>query len=228
MYKIDFFNERYDSNMAKIVKPKYHGDYFSANSHKNIVFGDYLTAVAYGFQSSDQVVIDHKANHYGTYLNAEWAQTFAGDTIAASTGSPVWDGQKGKDIVDIVKGKNVKQTNSTEEYVTDRIKRLFNHNKLAVQMRTDLFTLPLTDNEIKDAQLKRVCNGKLKRVCNANPRSYIPLHTLSNYSDTIEAVTQLQFSVADTAPVESDNSSYGSYLRAPTSRPVEVSNWSLE
>lgn len=196
MYKIDFFNERYDPKIAKLVEPFYHGDYFEASYSENVVFGDYLTGVTYGFDSNNVIVVDLKPNFYGIYQNAEWAQYFAGDTLNTSNGKPVFDGQKGKDVV-IGNVKNIK----TDAFVTARLQRFFTEQTLAVQMQKDLYNAPLVEYEMKDAQRRFVCN--------ANPHSYIPLHTFSNYSDTLstpvaESESATTSTTGTTAARESD------------------------
>ena len=136
MYKIDFFTERYDSTIKKLVAPKFHGDYFKAvgDSANSTVFGDFLTGVTYGFsKDTEPVVVDTKSNFYGIYLNAEWAQYFSGDTMNSTANlptSPVWDGQKGKDVV-IGNVRKVK----TEPFVETHMKRLFTVQEESIQLR---------------------------------------------------------------------------------------------
>jgi hypothetical protein len=135
VYKINFFYERYDSTVKKLVAPKFHGDYFKAvdGATNSIVFGDFFTGVTYGFgKNTEPVVVDTKSNFYATYLNAEWATYFSGDTMNSTANlptSPVWDGQKGNDVV-IGNVRKVK----TEPFVETHMQRLFTEQEETIQM----------------------------------------------------------------------------------------------
>lgn len=189
MYKIDFFTKRYDSATAKTVEPFYHGDYFKSSSGSNLIFGDFLTASTYGFTSSTKVVLDLKSNFYAQYLNAEWAQFFSGDILNATIGTiPIWDGQKGSDVV---LGKKVPNS-KTATLLAARAKSFFT-NPMTVQILSDIYSTPIFNTAIKDAQARPVCTD--------NPQSYIPSHTLSDGS--IQALPHslpLPESVPDSLP----------------------------
>lgn len=162
MYKADFFYSRYGSATAKKVKPNIFGDFFHSSFQKNVVFGDYLTAVNYGFKSSSQLVADRSANFYGQYITV-WNTFFSGDTMN-STGTPMWDGQTGKDTV---LGSVV---SADAKVVATLVQRLFTDHNLTMQIVRDLYNFPNTDRKFKGANSRQACNP--------SSNSYIPSHEL--------------------------------------------------
>lgn len=180
VYKIGFFDQRYDSTTRKKVVPTYHGDSFFAQSSTNIVFGDFLNAATYGFPNGEEVKVirDRKVNFYGVYLNAEWAITWSSDTMDASAAEspPYWIRQKinGDTTGDVQKGK-------TDPLVEKGMQQFFGGQQFATQIRSDLLKFTTVPYSISD-------NVSLRAVCNKDDPgfSYVPSHTLSTYIVEVE------------------------------------------
>ena len=142
--EIGYYYQRYDSVTKKAVEPFVHGDKFVGTSPKNTMLGEFYTGIGYvRFDDSpDGFVFDDKANFYDTYDNAEWAINFDGDTFDVFDGASV-DGQKGQDEGDPNGGGKV----STLEQLT---KDLFYSHALIVQMKEDVYNVPIDPSTIGD------------------------------------------------------------------------------
>jgi hypothetical protein len=79
-YGLDFYNERYGSQVATEVEPSFHGDFFYGKSSSNVILGDYWTSYGYEQITTGEFIADEKSNAFGQFDNARWAK-FAGDTV---------------------------------------------------------------------------------------------------------------------------------------------------
>jgi len=70
--KIDFYEERYTSQVAKVVEPSLFGDHFFGESSDNAMLGEFVTAIGYGVHSDPSTfVFDSKARGtFDTFDNA--------------------------------------------------------------------------------------------------------------------------------------------------------------
>lgn len=185
LYKVEFYNERYGSKVAKEVKPFMHGDSFTGTSDNNTMLGDFFTGVAFRYKDANDFVYDDKANAFGVYENAEWAQFFDKDTFTVTSGTPVIDSQKGSEKVVGDANTNAK----TADIILEMLTMLFRDNTQARQMSQDL-----VQNSVRN-EFRKDMDKSL--VCTAPEAAFIPSHTNSTLMTKLKTSTSFS---ADSAP----------------------------
>ena len=75
LYTMEFYFQRYNSEVVKLVEPTLHGDFFTARSDSNIVFGDFLDAGTVRLNAGELSLA--KKTFYGQFLNAEVSSSTA-------------------------------------------------------------------------------------------------------------------------------------------------------
>ena len=144
---VEYYNERYDSQIAKVVDPLIHGDTFVGTSTSNSMLGEFYTGVGYVEYANDgsEYLFDDKYDAYDTFNNANFAINYDGDTFDVVDGAAV-DGQKGQDEGD-------SNGNSSVDTLDQLTKDLFYNHALIVQMKEDIYNTPIDPSTI-DGGLK--------------------------------------------------------------------------
>ncbi|CAB9505193.1 Kringle domain [Seminavis robusta] len=212
-YDIEFYAERYNSAIAKDVKPVLHGDFFFGDSATNVALGEYWTSFGYD-QPSGTFVHEDRADAFGQWDNARWNK-IAGDTFDMIDGTKV-DTQKGQDEVI----GNLNTNDKLEAEMLFFTQGLLQGHVLLSQFATDLFNGVIPDNKLTMV--------KSKQCADMNMASYIPPFvydpgsstTTSGPSVSLASQTStatLEFGAVPTVPTAASPSN-----NAPTSAPTSA------
>ena len=182
-----FFNQRYTSDIGKLVEPQLHGDGFFAQSDENVLFGDFNTAAMYRLGTQPETyTLDKQLNFYGTFLNGEWAQFFDKDSVTViGPATPIWVGQVSNDDVfgTVTKAK-------TDQVVSAHTELFFKEHGIAKQIVFDLksHTIPYRFDSNGLRNVMGVSSPPLLSFT-IPPSTYVPSHTKSIYiyTNVIEA-----------------------------------------